>query len=146
RPDFLDHLTRVGIEALYYDNSKRGYKFLNGRTTSTTNGVEKWFTLRRVGDHIITNLYNNLQWARSLPNNPELRRRVASAADAFLERMVEEGVILSFRPSVADSSNNTSQSIRKGVLNVRITYTPLIPADIIDVSIRRDVTELISIS
>ncbi|MFB6284723.1 MAG: hypothetical protein ABEK59_12485, partial [Halobacteria archaeon] len=26
RPDFLDHLTRVGIEALYYDNSKRGYK------------------------------------------------------------------------------------------------------------------------
>lgn len=145
RPDFLDTLTRLGIDAVYYDNATNSFKLLNGRTTSS-DSIGKWASIRKISDHVISNLYVNLTWARSEPNTPETRARAASAADAFLETLVEKGRILSFVPSVADESNNTPQDVRSGVLNIKITYTPIFPADIISVGVTRSVTEVISVS
>jgi len=141
RPDFLDTLTRLGIDAVYFDNSSKSYKILNGRTTSS-DSVGKWISLRKVTDHIISSLYKNLSWARSQPNTPETRDRLATAADAFLEQLVQEGKILGFNPSVSNSSNNTNS----GIINVTISFTPIFPADIISVGMNRNVTSVISLS
>lgn len=144
RPDYLDALTRFGIEAIYFDNPSRSFKLLNGRSTSADN-IGKWMALRGIGDHIISNLYVNLNWARSQPNSEDLRAKVASAANAYLEQLVADGLIMNYIPTIVDSSNNTNNDIRRGVLNVKVTYTPFLPADILDVSVQREVTQLISI-
>ena len=143
-PEFLDALTRGGLEGLYFDGSTNSFKFLNGRTTQK-NGSRKWISIRRIGDHIITNLRNNLNWARSQPNVPEIRSRVASGADAYLENLVQKGLILSFVPTLVDESNNTPSDVEAGRLNIQIKYTPILPADIISVSVIRDLTESLSI-
>lgn len=144
RPDYLDALTRFGIEAIYFDNPSRSFKLLNGRSTSKSN-IGKWIALRGIGDHIISNLYVNLSWARSMPNSDDLRNKVATSANAYLTQLVADGMIMNYIPSVVDGSNNTSNDIRRGVLNVKVTYTPFLPADILDVSIQREVTQLVSL-
>lgn len=144
RPDVLDAVTRAGIEALYFDTSTNRFKFLNGRTTAKSSS-RKWITLRRVTDHIITNLKINLAWARALPNTPDLRSKVASSVNAYLETLVQEGMILSFIPALVDNSNNSPSDVVSGRLNVRITYTPLLPADIISVGVVRSLTDSIDI-
>lgn len=141
RPDILDILTRSGIEALYFDSATNQFKFLNGRTTNKSNS-RKWITLRRVSDHIISNLRLNLSYARSLPNTPDLRSKVASSVNAYMETLVSERIILSYIPALVDLSNNTPSDVTSGNLNIRITYTPLLPSDIINVSVVKSLTNL----
>jgi hypothetical protein len=144
-PAFLDALTRARLEVLYYDSGLQLYKFLNGVTTSN-DAQRKYVSVRRMTDQIIMDLYRNLQWVRSDPNTRPLRSRVASACDAYLRTLQREDRIYSFSPTVCDESNNSLQEISSGKLNIRITFTPIYPADFIRVNVVRDLTTEFSVN
>ena len=144
RPDLLNEITKNGIEALYYDRLTNKYKFLNGRTTSK-NSDKRWISLRRISDHIITNLRLNLAWARSQNNTPELRAKVASSVNAYFNSLVQSGYILSFIPALVSAANNTPNDVTSGRLNIRVSYTPFIPTDILSVNLTRNLTDSIDI-
>lgn len=135
--DDLDNITKFNIEALHLDPVTRQYKFLNGRTTNS-NLAQQWVSIRRHADHLIMNLFNNLQWAKAMPNDEDLRARVASACDAFLKYEKSRGHITDFSPTIADESINTPEDILTGNLNILLSYVPKIPADYINLSVVRD--------
>lgn len=135
--DVLDQLTKSNIEVLHIDPISGATKFLNGRTTAGDYD-NRWVSLRRYGDHLIMNLFRNLQWARSQSNDNTLRTRVASACDAFLQSELSQGHITSFEPTIADESINTDQDIATGNLNVKVSYVPVFPADYINMNIVRN--------
>lgn len=144
-PDLLNELSLNNIDAIYYDTGSRSYKVLNGRNSST-NGNDYYVSVRRQADHIISSLYANLQWARSAKHDTSLRSRVASSCDAFLNSQAAEGRISGFVPTVCDSSNNIPTDIAKGILNIRVVWTPVYPADFIRINIVRDVTAELTLS
>ncbi|EKQ70398.1 phage tail sheath protein FI [Leptolyngbyaceae cyanobacterium JSC-12] len=144
-PEFLDALTRARLEVLHYDSGLRLYKFLNGITTSN-DPQRKYVSVRRMTDQIIMDMYRNLQWVRSAPNNRSLRARVASACDAYLRSLQREEKIYAWSPTICDESNNPIQDISNGRLNIRLTFTPIYPADFIRVNVVRDLTTEFSIN
>lgn len=144
-PDYLNELSLNGIDAIFFDSGSKSYKVLNGKNSSI-NGSDIYVSIRRQADHIISNLYTNLQWARSAKNDASLRAKVASACDSFLDTQKTQGRISGYSPSVADSSNNTAKTISQGQLNIRIIWTPVYPADFIKVNIIRDVTAELTLS
>lgn len=135
--DDLDNITKLNIDALHLDPVTRQYKFLNGRT-SNTNLVQQWISIRRHADHLIMNLFSNLQWAKALPNDEELRTRISSACDAFLKYEKSRGYITDFSPTIADESINTPEDLVTGNLNILLRYIPKVPADYINLSVVRD--------
>ena len=144
-PSYLNSLTLSRIEVLHFDNGMQLYKFLNGLTTSS-DPTTKWVAIRRLADQIIMDLYRNLQWVRSLPHDAGLRSRVASAIDAYLRTLMRGGQIYTYQPTICDESNNTIDDISRGYLNVRVTYTPVFPADFINVDLLRDITSEFSLT
>ena len=143
-PTYLDALTRARLEVLYFDGGLRLYKFLNGITTSN-DAQKKYISVRRMTDQIIMDLYRNLQWVRSAPNTRSLRSRVAAACDAYLRTLQREEKIYSWTPTICDESNNSIQAISSGKLNVRLTFTPIYPADFIRVNVVRELTTEFSV-
>ncbi len=144
-PDYLNELTMSRLEVLHLDPATRSFKFLNGLTTGL-NSNDKYVSIRRMANQIIMDLHRNLQWARSASHTPELRRRIASACDAYMTSLARDGRIASFRATVCDGGNNTQQTVSQSQLFIRLSYTPIYPADFIYVELIRDVTEEFSIS
>lgn len=144
-PQFLDGVTRSRLEVLYYDSGLKLYKFLNGITTSN-NVQRKYVSVRRMTDQIVMDLYRNLQWVRSSPNTRSLRSTVASACDAYLRNLQREERIYGFSSTICDESNNTIGDISTGKLNLRVTFTPIYPADFVRVSLVRDLTTEFSLN
>jgi hypothetical protein len=141
---YLDAVTRARAEVLYYDAGLRTFKFLSGiSTTSLYN--DRYVSIRRMGDQILHDLYNNLIWVRSSRNTEGLRSRVASAVDAYLQNLQREERIIAYRPTLCNESNNPSNTIAQGVLNIAIFYTPVFPADYIRVNVTREIEDSLSI-
>ena len=143
-PPDLDIYTRSRVEVLYYDQGLRVFKFLNGVTTSS-DPYERWISVRRMMDQIVMDLYANLLYVRSMPHTPSLRKRVAASVDAYLKNLVREERIYSFQPTICNESNNTMFDVSRGRLNIRITVTPVFPADFILVDVVRDLGAEMSI-
>lgn len=144
-PDLLNEYSLNGIDAIFLDSGSKSYKVLNGKN-SGINSNDQYVSIRRQADHIISDLYVNLQWARSAVNNESLRSRVASACDAYLDSQRSQGRISGYVATVVDKSNNTNKTISQGQLNIRIVWTPVYPADYIRVNIIRDVTAEFTLS
>lgn len=144
-PQYLDGITRSRIEALYYDPGLKMFKFLNG-VTSSSDPFERYISIRRLQDQIIMDLYQNLQWVRSSPNTRSQRSRVATACDAYLKRLQRDEVIYAFQPTICDESNNSITEMSSGKMNIRLTYTPVYPADFIRVQVTRDLSTEFSVS
>lgn len=144
-PELLNEFSLHGVDALYYDTGSKSYKILNGLNSAVSTS-DQYISIRRQADHIISNLYTNLQWARSAVNNAALRTKVASACDTFLDSQKTQGRISGYTATVADSSNNTALSISQGQLNIRIVWTPVYPADYIRVNVIRDITAELTLS
>lgn len=137
--DVLDAITRSNIEVLYFDRATNTVKFLNGRTTASDLD-NRWLALRRYGDHLLMNLYRNLQWAKAWPNDEELRIRVASACDAFLKGEFARGYINNYSPTITDESINSPSDIAQGQLNILVRYIPKFPADYINLNVVRTIS------
>jgi hypothetical protein len=142
---WLEAVTRGRIEAMYYDGGLRLFKFLNGLSTAN-DPYDRYVSVRRMTDQIIMDLYENLQWVRSQPNTRTLRSRIATATDAYLRQLSRDERIYGYQPTICDESNNTVQDMATGKLNIRITFTPVYPADFIRVQAIRDLSTEFSVS
>lgn len=138
----LDSYTNNNIEMLYLDRVSGKVKFLHGRTTAG-NLDNRWISIRRQSHHLIMNIVTNLEWARSAPNDPETRARVASAVDALLKTEQRRGAIAGFSPSSIDGSN--PDRIAQGYMDIVITWTPVFPADYISVELIRTISNQFSL-
>jgi len=138
----LDSYTNNNIEMLYVDRVSGKVKFLNGRTTAG-NLDNRWVAIRRQSQHLIMNIVRNLEWARSAPNDPETRARVASAVDALMKTEQRRGAIAGFTPTSIDSSN--PERIAQGFMDIVITWIPIFPADYINVELIRTISNQFSL-
>lgn len=143
-PAYLDGVTKARTEVVFYDNGLRVFKFLNGRNT-TSNQQDHYVGIRRMADQILQDLYNNLLQVRSSQNTRSLRVRVASACDAYFQNLVRNGRIASFRPTICDESNNTPLTISLGQLNINVIWSPIYPADFINVTATREIADTLSL-
>lgn len=144
-PQFLDTLTRGRTEALHYDGSLEAYKFLNGLTTATDTR-DRYVSVRRIMDQIVSDLYDYLQWVRSEPNTRSLQKRVAAACDAYLIAKMTEDYLVRVANTICGPENNTVDDMLRGILNIRIRVTPVFPADFIRVDLVRDLTSDFSLN
>jgi hypothetical protein len=133
-PQYLDAITRAGVEALYFDAAVGQFHFLNGRNTSRDPN-KRLVSIRRVALQMLVDLYQNLVYVRSQQNDDTARALVAASCDAYLSNRVSTGWIQSYSPTIADASNNTADTTAAGYLNATISYTPFFPADIIVVDV-----------
>jgi hypothetical protein len=143
-PTILEEFTRANIEVLFYDASLRVFKFLNGLNTSRDQ-TQKIVSVSRMNNKIIEDLNLNLAWVKSRPNDRSLQRNVRDAVDAYFRTLLREQQILTFTPTICDASNNTLEDRAQRRLNISIVYTPIYPADYINVSLRQVVNEQISL-
>lgn len=143
-PFVLDQITKANIEVLFFDAGLGVFKFLNGLNTdkSTSMGI---VAISRMNDKIIQDLNTNLAWAKSRPNDRYLQRNVRDAVDAYFRTLLREQEIFSFSPTICDGSNNSPEDRARRRLNISISYTPLYPADYINVSLSQVINEQISI-
>lgn len=142
--EYLEALSKNSIDAIYFDQSIRRLRFLNGQTTS--NSIEgQYVAVSDLFDEITMDLSNRLSFVRSMPLDDRLRKQVKNIVDTRLETLRNRGWINDFRPTVADSRNNTQADFRRGILNVRIDIDPLIPADHIIMNFLRNSTRTLSL-
>ena len=98
-------------------------------------------TMRYVSDgllnlHIKRNLYNNTQFAVFEPNNEKLWQSLRTVCLNFLEDLRIQGAFKGNSPEecyyvTVDSTNNTSDTIDEGQVNIEIGYAPVKPAEFV---------------
>jgi len=103
-------------------------------------------SVNRIRIQIISDLYNNLQWMRSLPSTPEVQGQVETAAQAYMTSKMQEGWLLRLGDIICNSTNNSSSDVARGIINLSISYLPVIPADFINVDLIEDYTLIDTIS
>jgi phage tail sheath protein FI len=73
-----------------------------------------------------------------MPNNRLVRNQMAASLNAFMGELKRNGSIISFRPAIIDSSNNSTAAYFSRELYVSLQFQPLYSADYIYVTISRD--------
>lgn len=140
---YKDIVSRGSVDTIYFDRGLDRYKFLNGLTTisnSDSNQLNssRYISIVRVRLQIISDLYQNLQWTRSQPNDRTLQAQVTTSIDAYLNSKVREGLITRVGQTICGPTNNTDSDMINGRLNIQINYVPSIPADFINVNLIED--------
>ena len=138
--EYLDKMAIGGVEVLVNDQNAGGFRFSNGLTTKE-HPVYRYASIVRLLDQVKSDLYINLQWVRSRPNNALLQSDAATACDAYLQTKFQAGWFTRLSPTICSSVNNTQQDQLAGRLNIRIRFTPTFPADRIFVDSVLDLTE-----
>jgi hypothetical protein len=133
-PQYLDALTRAGVEALFFDPGLNQFKFLNGRTTARE-PKERLVSIRRVALQMMFDLNKNALSLLSSQNDEYSRALLSSSFDTYLNSRVSSGWIQNFTPTLCTLANNPLSSQAQNQLNALISYTPYFPADIILVDV-----------
>ena len=144
-PSYLNGMTIAGVEVLLFDQNMNGFRFLHGLTTTKSRTYRRYFSIMRVIDQIKSDLYLNLQWTRSRPNDSGLRDEVAASCDAYLFSKYRDGWLTRVGPTICSNANNSPRDQQEGRLNVQITFTPTFPADKILVDTVIDLTETLTL-
>jgi len=128
--------TKARVEMIIFDQVTGVFHCLNGRSLSVDSAWQ-WVAIRRVYNYIRANIFQNLQFAKSEPNNAALQRQVAGAVDQFLFLMKTNQQILDYQPTKVDSENNPPNLVAQGMLRVDMFFSPVYPADFITVGLHR---------
>ncbi len=137
--EFKTDITLGRTDTIYFDNGLQTWKFLNGLTTSV-NFSERYVSVNRIRIQIISDLYVNLQQYRSQPNTATIRGEVESAVSAYMNTKMQQGWLAQLGSIICNESNNSPSDIARGIINVSISYLPVLPADFINVELIEDYT------
>lgn len=101
----------------------------------------KYLSVRRTALYIEESLYRGLEWAVFEPVSESLWNRIRLSADAFLHELFRQGAFQGATPSQAyfvkcDRETNTQSDIEQGLINLRVGFAPLRPADFIVLAVR----------
>lgn len=132
-------ISKSRVDSIYYDNGLRSWKFLNGLTTSSE-PTDRYVAVNRIRIQIISDLYDYLQWVRSMPNTRSTQRQVQTSISAYMETKLQQGWIIRIGSVICGPSNNSDSDVAQGRLNVEISYVPVVPADYILVNLIEDYT------
>jgi hypothetical protein len=144
-PSYLNGMTIAGVEVMLFDQNMNGFRFLHGLTTTKSRTYRRYFSIMRVIDQIKSDLYLNLQWVRSRPNDSGLRDEVAASCDAYLFSKYRDGWLTRIGSTICSDTNNSIRDQQEGRLNVQIIFTPTFPADKILVDTVVDLTETLTL-
>lgn len=136
---FKTQVTDGRVDTMYFDNGLRSYKFLNGLTTSSV-AQDRYMSVNRIRIQVISDLYQNLQWVRSLPNTAEIRGQVETAVNAYMQTKQKDGWFLAIGAIICNDSNNSNADVLAGRLNLQLSYVPVLPADFVFVDLIEDYT------
>jgi len=136
---YLSAMTSGGTEVLVYDQNMSGFRFLNGRTTSS-DPVLQFFSIVRLLDQVKSDLFQTLQWVRSMPNDSNVQAQVSSACDAYMSSKLKAGWFTRLASTICNSQNNSEADQIAGRLNIQLRFTPTFPADDILVTSIIDLT------
>jgi len=128
--------TKARLEMIIPDQVSGNFHCLNGRSLSS-DPAWNWIALRRVYNFIRGTTFQALQFAKSEPNNSQLRSTVAGTVDQIMYMLKLQGRIDGFQQTKVDSENNTPNMIAQGMLRVDMFFTPVYPADFITVGLHR---------
>lgn len=128
--------TKARCEMIIADQVTKVFHCLNGRSLAVDTAWN-WISLRRIYNYIRSNAFASLQFAKSEPNTPQLRRSVADTVDNLLFAMFSKQQIAGYQPTKADDENNPSNMVAQGLLKVDVFFTPVYPADFIGVGLHR---------
>lgn len=147
KPDrqYKTSITDGRTDSIYFDSGLRTWKFLNGLTTSSE-ATDRYVSVNRIRIQIISDLYRNLQFIRSQSNTPALQSQVETSIGAYMQTKLQEGWLLQLGSVICNASNNSNSDIARGILNVEISYVPVIPADFINVNLIEDYTLIENLS
>lgn len=135
----FNEYTKARLEMIIADQATQVFHCLNGRSLAIDSAWQ-WISMRRIYNYIRSNAFKNLQFAKSEPNNEELRRSVANTVDQLLFNMRNKRQIDSYQPTKVDSENNPPNMVAQGFMRVDMFFTPLYPADFITVGLHRVVS------
>lgn len=130
--------SRARIEVIIPDQVTGSFHCLNGLSLSK-DVAWKWISLRRTYNYIRSNSFSALQFAKSEPNSPELRKRILASLSNFMYIMESSRQIDSLQQIKIDEENNPASQVALGILRVDIFFTPIYPADFIKVGLHRSV-------
>ena len=144
-PKYKEAISEARVDTLYFDNGLGIWKFLDGLTTSSKPN-EGYFSVNRIRAQIISDVYSNLQWVRSLTNSTSLQNKVSSQVTAYMNTKQTEGWFLALGNVICNSTNNTSADIYAGRLNLQLSYVPVIPADFLFANLIEDYSLIVDLS
>lgn len=93
-----------------------------------------WMSIRRMVNVIKTSVHGYLLKVLQEMNTDSLRRELVNSTSAYLERVKLAGGISEYLV-IADSRNNTPDSIKRGVLCVKIIIVPEVPTHEIQLNV-----------
>lgn len=102
----------------------------------------RYVPVRRTALFIEESLYRGLRFAVFEPNAEPLWTQIRLAAGAFMNTLFRQGAFKGTRKDAAyyvlcDSTTTTQNDINLGIVNVRVGFAPLKPAEFVVVTIRQ---------
>jgi phage tail sheath protein FI len=100
----------------------------------------KYVPVRRLADLVHQSIRRGLAWAAFEPNAPALWASIASEVGQFMQGLFTAGAFSGATPTEAylvecDASTTTQDDIEQGVVNVKVAFAPLRPAEFVVLTI-----------
>lgn len=130
-----NEITKYRMDAFILE-STGGIHALNGRSTSS-DGAWYWTCIRRVYNKIRMDLYFGLQFIKSEPQDKAFDRVVQDTGNAYLDSLLQLGILNGYNPVISNDSNNSNESRASGLRFIDFGIEPKYPADRINIKISR---------
>jgi len=102
----------------------------------------KYIPVRRLALFLEETLYRNTQWVVFEPNDEPLWAEIRASVGAFMQDLFRRGAFQGASPRDAyfvhcDSDTTTQYDIDRGVVNIRVGFAPLKPAEFVVIGIQQ---------
>ena len=102
----------------------------------------RYIAVRRLALDLEENLYRNTQWVVFEPNDEPLWAQIHTSLGAFMQDLFRRGAFQGRTPRDAyfvqcDSDTTTQYDIDRGVVNIKVGFAPLKPAEFVVISIQQ---------
>ncbi|MEZ0449396.1 phage tail sheath family protein [Cellulomonas sp. ICMP 17802] len=102
----------------------------------------RYIAVRRLALFLEETLYRNTQWVVFEPNDEPLWAQIRTSLGAFMQDLFRRGAFQGRTPRDAyfvqcDSDTTTQYDIDRGVVNIKVGFAPLKPAEFVVISIQQ---------
>lgn len=106
----------------------------------------KYIPIRRLALHIQESLYRGLKWAVFEPNGQQLWSQIRATVGSFMHRLYKQGAFGGESASDAyfvkcDSGTTPPSDQALGIVNVRVGFRPLYPAEFVVLTLQQKTAE-----
>jgi phage tail sheath protein FI len=137
-------LNPIGVNCLrnfpIYSNICWGARTLEGADLLASDW--KYVPIRRLTLYLEESLYRGTKWVVFEPNDEPLWAQIRLNVGSFMQDLFRKGAFQGTMPSQAyfvkcDSETTTQDDINKGIVNIRVGFAPLKPAEFVILQIRQ---------